>query len=164
MRLSYVALAVAATLLANAMALTPEGEVNRVPQTTSKIFGAVEISDIGKRMLRGHDEEGDPVESLDNDEERTGKGISAQDVLHLVKAKGKAIPVEMEKMNKRFQKQVIGILREQDLTKKMFATKLGLKGTTDQNARNYGWFVKNMENFRQGKKPKKIPGNFIGGR
>ncbi|OWZ04224.1 RxLR effector protein [Phytophthora megakarya] len=159
MRFYLVVLAAMVTLVTITNAITP-GMESQVTKATSDVIGVAEPRGVVNRSLRLHHENQDSLDTIDNSEERAG--LSASDLLSIAKSKQGVIAVELEKMNPSFQEKVLGIFREQNLSRKKLAAKLGLSSIDDTAARNYDWFLKNMEEFRVGKKPKKVPEGRIG--
>ncbi|EEY58563.1 secreted RxLR effector peptide protein, putative [Phytophthora infestans T30-4] len=153
MRFFYVALAVAATLLASTDA-TPTDS-----QQKSNLRKSV-IAKVGvdaKRSLRSSEEE--PAAPLVGLEERGG-GLNSDKLWKLVKSH-EAIPVEIAKLSDNVQEKIAGVLMAQNLSLEKFAKKVGMDGAHDTAHRNNPFFQKWKANFLDGKKPKKIPEEWI---
>ncbi|KAL3674877.1 hypothetical protein V7S43_000803 [Phytophthora oleae] len=154
MRLTCFVLAVAATLLASTNAASPSIQQKHVSQTTSDIEAATQTDSVVKRSLRYTPDEEDSIDS--NDEERA-KGINVKKLKKILVAKKIKIPANIERMTNQVQKELAYKFKAQDLTKKMFATKLGMRDVDDVANRHYPFFEKWAHLFRDGKKEKKVP-------
>ncbi|OWZ09668.1 RxLR effector protein [Phytophthora megakarya] len=159
MRFYYVALAVMATFLASASAVTSDAMKNQGTQTET--ITIAETTDGVKRSLRIVDDEKNSVESLNDNEERAG--VDVNQLMRTVQSKKGVIHHNvMEDLTKKIRKDILKTWLSQDISQKKFATRLGLNHITDENAVNYKWFAEHMNQFRTGKKPKKIPEGMIG--
>nr|APP14218.1 REX2 [Phytophthora palmivora] len=162
MRFYYVALAVVATLLCSTNTVNADAETNQITQT-SEIVGTTQVGGAVKRFLRTSENGEDSFDSTDYNEER-GKGVNVNELLNLAQTKKGVLPVAMDNLGESLQKRIVNIMRDQDISQKRFASKLGLSSVDDVANRNADFFAAWKANFRVGKKPKKIPEDFIGGR
>ncbi|KAK1947553.1 hypothetical protein P3T76_001563 [Phytophthora citrophthora] len=150
MRLSCFLFAAAAALLASTNAAS-------VSQTTPNIVAATDS--IVKRSLRYTKDEEDPI---DTKNEERGKGINVKKLNKLLLAKRIEIPANIENLSKEVRKNLAFRFKAQNLTKKKFATKLGMRDVDDMTNRNYPFYKEWQHLFLPGKKEKKVPEMLIG--
>ncbi|POM73560.1 Secreted RxLR effector peptide protein [Phytophthora palmivora] len=158
MRFYYVALAVVAILLCSINAVAADAEVTQITRT-SEIVGITQVRGAVKRFLRTTEEEEDSLDS--HGEER---GVSANELIRIAQSKKGILPVAMDQLTESLQTKILSIMRGQKISQKRFAKKLGLTDVDDGVNRNTAFFARWRADFREGKKPKKVPEDFIGGR
>lgn len=159
MRLNCFLFVVAAALVASTNAAASSIQQNHVSQTTPDIEAATQTDSVVKRSLRYVKDEED---SIDTKDEERAQGINVKALNKILSAKRIEIPANIEALSKKAQRDLVHTFKGQDLTKKMFATKLGMRDVDDVTNRHFPFFQKWEHLFRPGKKEKKVPEMLIG--
>ncbi|KAG3233809.1 hypothetical protein PI124_g21127 [Phytophthora idaei] len=165
MRLYYVIFAITATVLVSTNAVSADAQQDQISQTVSEIVAATQIDNRVKRSLRAHkdddvEEEEGSIDSLNDSEERGG-GVKSSDLMKIFKARDTPILLDIAQLNPNQQKKIVRILSGQTRTLEKFAKKLGMLSAEDTTHVNFSFFRQWSHLFRDGKKPKKVPEDWI---
>ncbi|KAG2785827.1 hypothetical protein PC129_g18077 [Phytophthora cactorum] len=164
MRLHYVIFAITATVLVSTNAVSADAQQDQISQTVSEIVAATQIDNRVKRSLRAYknddvEEEGS-IDSLNDSEERGG-GVISSDLMKIVKSRNTPIHLDIAGLNPNQQNKIVDILSGQTRTLEKFAKKLGMSSAQDTTHVNFPFFEQWRYLFRDGKKPKKVPEDWI---